>query len=179
MLIINWVFHRSCLWEVDHTDPGVWSPPGKLYICHCCNSLRLFGGNCWAASLARKYFAAFQVFVITTLWLSSILTKEGRIQTEQDTEFDNKVARSVSALAQASRPQQFVHKREKQAMGVVAGEEGRHLPLQFGKMTVCGCCLCKRDNLVLPMMPVEVCWHHTEMLKSVCSPQLPFNHPLR
>lgn len=58
VLIVVGVFHPSlvtgfCLWEVDHSDPGVWlrtSSPGKLspcfpYTSHCCNSLSPFWGE--------------------------------------------------------------------------------------------------------------------------------------
>lgn len=69
---------------------------------------------------AKKHFFAFQVSV---LLLSGALTGVERIGfILNETEFDNKVAESVSSLAQPSRHHQFVYEMEKQVLGV-AGKE--------------------------------------------------------
>lgn len=69
--------------------------------------------------------------------LSSTLTGVERIGfLLNETEFDNKVAESVSSLVQLSRHYQFVYETEKQVLGVAGKDWGRNLTLQSGKISV-------------------------------------------
>lgn len=121
--------------------------------------------NHWVASVAKKYSAAFEVFVITTLWLSSTLTSLERTRFNRN-ETQNLTAKLQKVLMHWLNIADLTclsMRQKREWWGRLGGQRGRNLPLQSGKITVykgfqfyTNCWLCKRDNLVLPMTPVEV-----------------------
>ena len=131
--------------------------------------------------------------MITTLWLSRTLTSLERIGYCQKERigFHLKKTQNLTATLQnvlahwlSLADLTSLFKRQKSKWWGWPGRTARSLPLQSGKITVCkrlqfctNCWPFERDNLVLPTMPVEAHWNNSGMLKSVCSHQVPFDHP--
>lgn len=123
------------------------------------------GENHWVASVAKKYSAAFEVFVITMLWLSSTLTSRERTRFNRN-ETQNLTAKLQKVLMHWLNLADLTGlsmRQKREWWGRLGGQRGRNLSLKSGKITVykgfqfyTNCWLCRRDNLVLPMMTVEV-----------------------